>query len=217
MASQTRPAPQLYLITPQLKDETWAQELAPVLSAAPFACMLAQSAGLDDTSAKKILRALSPLAAEHNTTLLTSSAPLIAVRSDVDGCHLLFKSEESDTQLRDALTTLKPQRIVGVGGLKTKHDAMAAGEHDIDYVMFGEPSHDGYVGPFDQRLERVKWWADIFNVPCVAYAHELSEIADLCNAGADFIALGACLWSSSKSPDHAARDALDIINATISS
>ena len=38
---------------------------------------------------------------------------------------------------------LKPERIVGVGGLATRHDAMLAAEQGADYVMFGEPDQVG--------------------------------------------------------------------------
>jgi thiamine-phosphate pyrophosphorylase len=113
------------------------------------------------------------------------------MRNGADGCHISFDQPEL---LEQAIATLKPQGIVGVGGLKNKHDAMSAGERDIDYVMFGEPSADGYVAPLTQRSERVQWWASIFNVPCVAYADHRNDIPPLCQAGADFIALGPVLW-----------------------
>ena len=38
------------------------------------------------------------------------------------------------------------------------------------------------------------WCAELFELPCVAYAADLEEIAPLVAAGADFIALGDWLW-----------------------
>jgi thiamine-phosphate pyrophosphorylase len=45
-------------------------------------------------------------------------------------------------------------------------------------------------------LERVGWWAEIFNVPCVAFAASLDEVPALVKTGADFIALDQAAWSA---------------------
>ena len=68
---------------------------------------------------------------------------------------------------------------------------MAAGEFGVDYVMFGGPDE---AEPHEDIVERVAWWAEIFNVPCVAYAHELTDVRELAEAGADFIALGDAVF-----------------------
>ena len=47
---------------------------------------------------------------------------------------------------------------------------------------------------FQAVEERVAWWAEVFEAPCVAYAGSIEEVAPLVQAGADFIALGDWLW-----------------------
>jgi thiamine-phosphate pyrophosphorylase len=61
--------------------------------------------------------------------------------------------------------------------------------------MFGEPNERGHRQPFEDILDRVTWWAEVFQVPCVAYAAALDEVAPLAQAGADFIALGDFVFS----------------------
>lgn len=61
--------------------------------------------------------------------------------------------------------------------------------------MFGEPDEHGQRPSFDAILERVSWWAEVFEAPCVAYAGSIGEIAALVEAGADFVALGDWLWN----------------------
>ena len=73
---------------------------------------------------------------------------------------------------------------------------MNAGEAGADYVMFGEPRRDGFTPPADQTVERVAWWAEIFEPPCVGYAAALEDIAPLVEAGADFVALADAIWSA---------------------
>jgi thiamine-phosphate pyrophosphorylase len=56
-------------------------------------------------------------------------------------------------------------------------------------VMFGEPDN-GTRPSFEAIEERVAWWAEVFEAPCVAYAASADEVAPLVKAGADFIAIG---------------------------
>jgi thiamine-phosphate pyrophosphorylase len=55
--------------------------------------------------------------------------------------------------------------------------------------MFGEPETDGTRPAFDAIVERVAWWAELFELPCVAYAADPDEVAALAAAGADFVAI----------------------------
>ena len=111
-------------------------------------------------------------------------------RVGADGAHLT--GIEAFTA---ALATLKPDRIAGAGGLRSRHDAMLAAESGADYVMFGEPDRRGGRPPFDALLERVTWCAELLELPCVGYAAGLNEIRPLAQAGADFVALGDWIWT----------------------
>lgn len=207
--------PRLYLLTPVLADAAaFAPALEATLDAAEVACVLVRLASTDEGAAKKILRAIAPIVQSRDAALLVEQAPGLAARAGADGVHLRGSGETLLPQIEEAVDSLKPERIVGVGGVKTKHDAMSAGERDIDYVMFGDPAPDGYTPPADQTLERVTWWADIFNVPCIGYAARLEDVAPLVSAGADFVALGSCVWDDPRGPAAAAADAARILSTT---
>ena len=72
---------------------------------------------------------------------------------------------------------------------------MLAAEKNADYVMFGEPNERGAPATLRRHSRPRVWWAEVFQVPCVAYAAQLDEVAPLANAGADFIALGDFVFS----------------------
>jgi uncharacterized protein len=122
-----------------------------------------------------------PLVQRQGVACLVADDPQWAVRVNADGVHIDGEAE----RLQSALRALRPGHIVGAGGLPTRDAAMTAGEGGADYVMFG-----GGGEPHDVIVERVAWWAEIFNAPCVGYAHDLGAIGDLVRPGADFIALG---------------------------
>ena len=87
----------------------------------------------------------------------------IVARAGADGAHV-----SGIDAVSEALTALKPERIVGVGGLQSRHDAMTAGEAGRrDYVLFGEVDENGHRPQLEAIVERVQWWAEVFEPPCV--------------------------------------------------
>ena len=137
---------------------------------------------------------------EQNIAFLLQDRADLAVKIGADGAHL------SGTQtLRDAVPILKPKLIAGAGGLVTRDDAMFAGEAGADYVMFGEPDAAGKSPSFEAIVERVAWWAEIFEIPCVAFAETADQASELARAGADFIALGAAVWSDRARVERSSR------------
>jgi thiamine-phosphate pyrophosphorylase len=201
-------APRLYLITPPISD--WAAYL-PLLEAAiaacDVACVLLRTAADDEGAKEKIARALAPLLQKHGVACLVADDPELTVRVNADGVHV----DGAGPALQSALRSLRPAHIVGAGGLRTRDAAMAAGEAGADYLMFGGPSGEE---PHASIVERVAWWAEIFNVPCVGYAHDLSAIGDLVRAGADFIALGDAVFADPRGAGAALRDAARLIATT---
>lgn len=189
--SEPRPAPRLYLITPQLADiGGFADPLKAALAAADVAAVLLRLADADEGTLIKRAKALGPIVQDHGAALLLDGRAGLVARARADGAHASGMAE-----FGDAMEGLKPDWIVGAGGLASRHDAMLVAEQGADYVMFGEPDANGARPAFGAVEERVAWWAEVFEAPCVGYAAALDEIAPLVKAGADFVALGDWLWS----------------------
>ena len=185
-----RPAPRLYLVTPPVADaQAFSVTLAAALAAGDVAAVLLCLAEGDERTQINRAKTLSPAVQDKGAALLLDGHADLVARAGADGAHLTGIAE-----FTSALEQLKPERIVGVGGLTTRHDAMAAAEAGADYVMFGEPGAAGERPSFDAIEERVAWWAEVFEAPCVAYAASDEEVAPLAKAGADFVALGDWLW-----------------------
>jgi len=192
-----RPAPRLYLVTPQLADPSgFVGPLTAALEAGDVAAVLLRLADVDERTSINCAKALAPAVQNKDAALLLDGRPDLVARAGADGAHLTGLAAFSN-----AVGELKPERIVGVGGLVTRHDAMLVAEQGADYVMFGEPTADG-EGPAKAAIEdRVAWWAEVFEIPCVGFAASVEDVATLVAAGADFIALGDFLW---RDPDSIA-------------
>jgi len=197
----TPPSPRLYLFTPPLGgDTTFARNLDTALDAADVAAVLLRLEPSDERTLINRAKAIGAIVQPRDVALILDGHPEIAARAGADGAHLT--GIEAFTA---ALAALKPTRIAGAGGLRSRHDAMLAGETGADYVLFGEPDRRGSGGrggrpPLDAVLDRVEWWADLFEPPCVGYADSLDEVAALAQAGADFVALGDWLWTHPNGP-----------------
>jgi thiamine-phosphate pyrophosphorylase len=199
--------PRLYLITPPVADaESFAPALAAALDAGDVACVLLRFAPPDENARKKIVKSLAPLAQDRGAALLLPDEAQLAVRAGADGVHVNGPGDKLDA----ALDSLKPGRIVGIGGLADKEQAMAAGELDVDYLMFGDLDPGGE--PADSVLERACWWAEIFNVPCIAVAHELAEVEALAKCGAEFVALGAFAFDDPRGPATVVAEAQAVLD-----
>lgn len=187
----------LYIFTPLLDDTAaFARALERALPLADVAAVLLR---LDDADERTLINRIKTVAAvvqRRDIALLVEGRPELVARAGADGAHLT-----GIEALRAALPVLKPDRIAGGGGLRSRHDAMLAGETEADYVMFGEPERGaagegrGTNPPFPAVEERVAWWAELFQPPCIGYAASADQIRPLAQAGADFVALGEWIWS----------------------
>ena len=144
------------------------------------------------------MKAIARIVQGSGAALLLADRPQLVAPSGADGAHLT-----GIDAFNAAVTHLKPDRIAGAGNLVTRHDAMLAAEAGADYVMFGEPDAAGHRPSFEAIIERVEWWAEVFQAPCVGFAQTLDEIAPLVAAGADFIALGDFVFADPRGPSAA--------------
>jgi thiamine-phosphate pyrophosphorylase len=197
-----RPVPRIYLVTPPVADPAGISDaLAGALGAGDVAAVLLQLAAADDRNLINHAKALAPIVQAKGAALLIDGRPGIVVRAAADGAHARGVAE-----LDEALA-LKPARIAGCGGLATRHDAMVAAEAGADYVMFGEPDTTARRPAFAAVLERVAWWAEVFEIPCVGFADTAEEAGELAAAGADFVALGEAVFANPRGPAAAVAEA----------
>lgn len=198
--AQERPRPRLYLVTPAAADLSALKfDLLAALDSADIAAVLMRLP--DDEDERTLInrvKAIAPAVQKADAALILDGQAEIVARGGADGAHLTGYAA-----FHDRVGSLKPDRIAGIGGLETRHDAMLAAEADADYVMFGDNARPS----LEALLDRVSWWAQVFEIPCVAYATTLDEIGPLVDAGADFVALGDAVFADPRGVASAVADA----------
>jgi thiamine-phosphate pyrophosphorylase len=75
---------------------------------------------------------------------------------------------------------------------------MTAGELGADYVLFGEPDAQGKRPSTQAIAERLQWWAELFEPPCIGYAATPEDVGTFVVAGADFILVDDLVWSDAR-------------------
>ena len=197
------PAPRLYLATPVIEDPAaLVASLPALLAKADVAAVLVRLKMTDQRTLISRIKALVPAIAPSGAAVLIEGHAELVARGGADGAHMI-----GIEAVEDAMETLKPDWIAGVGGLPTRHDSMAAGEAGVDYVLFGEPDAKGERPSVDAIAERLQWWAELFEPPCVGYAASLDEAREFAAAGADFVLVGDFIWADPRGPAAALMDA----------
>jgi thiamine-phosphate pyrophosphorylase len=202
-ADAAHPGTRLYLTSPVIEDAgAFVRDLPRVLAAADVAAVLLRLKEADERTLINRIKALAPVIQDAGAALIVDGHAELAARAGADGVHLTGVDAFMATVER-----LKPNRIAGCGGLRTRHDAMTVAEAGADYVMFGEPNGNRRPS-FDAILERVSWWTELFEVPCVGFAMEPDEVGRVAKAGAEFVAVaGDFIWGDRRGAAAAIADA----------
>ena len=191
-----RPLPRLYLATSPIDDpQAWLGVLPPLLAEADVAAVLLRLKPADPRTLLSRIKALAPIIQDKGAALLLEGHVDLVARAGADGAHL-----SGLEAFEEALPTLKPDRIAGIGGLESRHDSMTAGEFGADYVLFGEPDENGHRPSVEAICERLQWWDEVFELPSVGFAGTLEEVGAFAAAGADFILAGDFIWTAAVGP-----------------
>jgi thiamine-phosphate pyrophosphorylase len=208
-AENKRPVPRLYLVTPVIEDAAaFSGKLRDAIAAADVAAVLLRLKNAGERDLINRIKVLGPIVQGKDAALVLDGQAEIAARAGADGAHL--RGLEA---FLAAAESLKPARIAGCGGLKSRDDAMTAGERGADYVMFGETEADGRRPSLEAIVDRIEWWSELFTIPCVGFAGAIGEINALVAAGADFVAVGGELWGDPRGVAAALADVAEILAA----
>lgn len=199
-----QPDTQLYLITPpRFNPEEFAGQLTEALNGGTVASLQLRLKHATDEEIITAARILMPLCHRHDVAFIINDRADLARKANADGVHL----GQEDASLAEARAILGPEKIIGVTCGDSRHLSMTAGDQGADYVAFGA----FYPTTTKQdttpaALETLSWWAELFEVPCVAIGGITVDNAwPLIEAGADFLAISGGVWNHPQGPGVAVR------------
>jgi thiamine-phosphate pyrophosphorylase len=162
-------------------------ELESMVAAARPSAILIGGIGPETDAAS--LRAFTKAAQRLDLAVLIEKELRLAIELDADGVHLRAGSAD----IAEMRRLLGAEKTIGMSCVLSRHDAMSMAEGGADYVAFGEFGVPGEDGP-EAVAEMVEWWAELFEVPCVAWAQDNDgerELTMFAEAKADFLCFPA--------------------------
>ncbi len=202
---------ELYLLTPPAIGPHFDRDLAAVLEATPIAAVQIRLKDLPDDPLRRAIDRLRPIIQASGAACILNDRPDLAVETGCDGAHV----GGEDMPAAEARRILGPDRQLGVSCYDSRDLAMRAGEAGADYVAFGA------FFPTTTKTARtvatpdlLAWWSDLMELPCVAIGGiTAANCAPLVQAGADFLAVSAAIWSHKEGPAAGARELAAAIRA----
>ncbi|KMO43955.1 thiamine monophosphate synthase [Methylobacterium tarhaniae] len=207
------PQTRLILLTAPEAGPDLGPRLARAVAAGDVAAVILRLPPGDERALVNAVKAVAPAVQEAGAALVLAGGggidlATVASRSGADGVHVQAadaegdqadagsgEDDEEEDEAKGPLHALRERlrdgRILGVGGIRSKHAAMQAGEAGADYLLFGD---DPDIA-LDDLVARLAWWVEIFETPCIALARDLAAVPDLVATGAEFIGLDAALWA----------------------
>jgi thiamine-phosphate pyrophosphorylase len=166
-----------------------ADRLAAIVAAVPVASVIVTAAPgrtLEASGVTDLIRG----GQKAGAAMLVAGDAQFAKAVSADGVYLPY-SETIVVSVEAARAVLGGRPIVGADAGRSRHDAMSLGEIGTDVVAFGIPDFvKDRETAIERQIELVEWWAEIFEIPCLAM--DVANVADaeaLAAAGADFVCL----------------------------
>jgi thiamine-phosphate pyrophosphorylase len=211
-SDKTQSRCRLYLITPpSFEPRGFADQLAAALDAGDIGCVQLRLKDVPDDDIRRACDVLRPVAQSRRVAFLMNDRPDLAAATGCDGVHV----GQEDASYTDARAALGPERIVGVTAHASRHLAIEAADAGADYVAFGAffPTATKQAPRGSADVELLRWWSEMMTVPVVAIGGITAlNCAPLVEAGADFLAVIAGIWSHPAGPGAAVKAFNDVIS-----
>jgi thiamine-phosphate pyrophosphorylase len=161
--------------------------LQAILESGVVACLLLR-APVGRAIDASVTKRLASMAQKRGVATLIADDADLARMLKADGLHISW-SKDPIALYREARSALGEHAMIGVDAGRSRDDAMVLGEAGADYVAFGIPAHVADRETAEERQrDLISWWADIVEVPCVAFDVAVADGARaVAQAGADFV------------------------------
>ena len=185
----------LYLVCNLAAGLPTPEEIAAAIGAGDVAVLLIDLPEGVEPDLKQ-LAAITNVAQAEGVAVLARDRIELVKQLGLDGVHLSM-SEHGGADVARARAALGRDSIVGASAGLSRHLAMTLAELGADYVGIetaaetgGEADPAARALELAGQLEFVGWWAEVIEVPGVAFGAKSPETAaTLAATGADFIAL----------------------------
>lgn len=187
----TKERARLVLIAPEgLAADDFATALEQALSGGDVASLILPQYGLDETAFQRFAEKPTQIAQAAGAAVIVAGDTRVAGRVGADGLHV-----EGLAAASEAVEKYQAKMAVGVGGIKTRDEALDLGELRPDYIFFGKFGFDNKPEPHSRNLGLAEWWAEMIEIPCIIMAgSDIESVTEAGRTGAEFVALSRAVF-----------------------
>ena len=106
-----------------------------------------------------------------NIVKILNSTPELALKCGANGVHINNIHDLKNFRNKK----MYPDLIFGTEIITSKHDAITAGEMNIDYIFFGKLEHIPTINQFAKNIELCNWWSENTRIPAVLQMNNDNE------------------------------------------
>ncbi len=197
----------LCLVTrPSVDLEVFSRLVGEALSGGDVASLIIVGDPLDPARSQRAAELFVPIAQNAGAAAIVHNDTRIAGRARADGVHI----DTGLTDTKSAIAALRPKRIVGAGGIRSRHEVMAFGEAGPDYLFFGRLDGDTADEVHAKSLELAAWCATVTVIPTVVMGGKtIASVRQAPAEGIEFVALSSAVWDDPRGPRAAVADACE--------
>jgi thiamine-phosphate pyrophosphorylase len=197
----------LVLIVPSIENA--AAMLATALEGGDVASILLPRLDMAEAVYAAHVEALTPIGQSCGAAVIVEEDSQAMGRAGADG---LFVAGGIDA-LKDAIARFSPKRIVGFGGVKTRHSAMEAAECRPDFLFFGKPDGDIRPEAHSKNLKLGEWAGEVMQTSVIVMGgSSVESVIDVAQTGVEFVALSLAVFGGPDAPQDAVREANDLLD-----
>lgn len=187
------------------------QQVEAALAGGDVASLILPAEGTDEVSFQNFAEKVAAAAREAGVAVVVAGDTRVAGRIQADGIHVEGKKGD----LAEAVEHYQERMMVGVGGAKTRDDALELGEERPDYIFFGRFGYDNKPEPHSRNLSLGQWWAEMIEIPCIVMAgSDLASVAVVAATGVEFVALSSAVFGEGIDPREAVARANALLDET---
>ncbi|PHP66124.1 thiamine phosphate synthase [Zhengella mangrovi] len=191
----------LVLIAPDIAaDDAFAAAVSRALSGGDVASLILPAYDLPEAAFQARCAHIVPQAQERGVAVMIVDDTRTAGRVRADGVHL----ENAKAAIAETAERFDGKLMLGVGGAKTRHDALELGEVRPDYIFFGRIGYDTKPEAHPRNLALGEWWAEMVTLPCIVMGgSSIESTAAVAATRADFVAMSAAVFGGPLDPGEA--------------
>lgn len=187
------------------------RQIRLALEGGDVASLILTSEGVDDASFQDFAEGVAALAHEAGVAVVIFGDTRVVGRVHADGIHVEGKRSE----LAEAIERFQSKIMVGVGGARTRDEALELGEERPDYMFFGRFGYDNKPEPHPRNLSLGQWWSEMIEIPCIVMAgSDIASVEAVAATGAEFVAISSAVFGDGIDPREAVAKANALLDET---